>query len=79
MLAAILAVIIYRIVIVVLIYEGESEVLRKQARLITSITAACISVIIITLLNKVYEKIAIVLTNMGELCINYYLKVISNI
>ena len=63
--AAILGVIVYRIIIVVLIYRGESALLRKQARLITSVTAACLSVLAITILNKLYEKVAIFLTNMG--------------
>ena len=65
MLAAIMAVIIYRIFIVLLIYKSSDPVLKGQAKLITTITAACLSVIAITLLNKVYEKIAIFLTNMG--------------
>ena len=60
-----MAVIIYRIFIVLLIYKSSDPVLKGQAKLITTITAACLSVIAITLLNKVYEKIAIFLTNMG--------------
>lgn len=65
-LAAILAVIVYRVLIVLLIYESEDKILKSQARLVTTVTAACISVIIISLLNKIYEKIAVFLTNMGE-------------
>ena len=67
-LAAILAIIIYRIFIVVIIYKSKDQFIKSQARIITTITAACLSVIVITLLNKLYEKIAIFLTNMG---INY--------
>jgi len=67
-LAAILAVIIYRIVVVALIYKDTALFgpIRENASLVTSVTAACISLIIITLLNKIYEKIAIFLTNMGR-------------
>ena len=64
-LAAILAIIIYRIFIVVIIYKSKDQFIKSQARIITTITAACLSVIVITLLNKLYEKIAIFLTNMG--------------
>ncbi|KAF6023228.1 ANO4 [Bugula neritina] len=62
-LAAILAIIIYRIFVVVLIYNSPDQLIKSQASLITTVTAACLSVIVITLLNKVYEKIAVFLTD----------------
>lgn len=69
-LAAILAIIIYRIFIVIFIYRSDDQFIKAQARIITTVTAACLSVLVITLLNKIYEKIAIFLTNMGmKLCI----------
>jgi len=65
-LAAILAIIIYRIFVVVLIYNSPDQLIKSQASLITTVTAACLSVIVITLLNKVYEKIAVFLTDRGK-------------
>jgi len=52
--------------VVVLIYNSPDQLIKSQASLITTVTAACLSVIVITLLNKVYEKIAVFLTDRGK-------------
>ncbi|XP_067946749.1 anoctamin-4-like isoform X2 [Watersipora subatra] len=63
-LAAILSVILYRIFIAVPLYNQGNDLIRSQASLITSVTAACISVVAIAILNKVYEKLAVFLTHL---------------
>jgi hypothetical protein len=66
-LAAVFAVIIYRVIIVAVLYGQGDRLVKKYAKLLTTATAALLSLIIIMLLNKVYEKIAIFLTNFGKL------------
>ncbi|XP_064628203.1 anoctamin-4-like isoform X2 [Lineus longissimus] len=61
-LAAVFAVIVYRVFIVALLYLG-SETLRPYARITTTVTGACLSLIVITAFNKLYTVIAIALTH----------------
>lgn len=66
MLAAVFAVIIYRVIIVAVLYAQGDTLIKKYAKLLTTATAALLSLITIMLLNKIYEKIAIFLTNFGK-------------
>lgn len=59
--AFLVAVIVYRLVIVFLIRVAQLNKM-KFASLIPSTTAACINVLIITVLNKIYEPVAKYLT-----------------
>ncbi len=53
MLGAVFGVIMYRIIVVALFYAADDEFVRKNAKIATTATAACISLFIIVLLNKV--------------------------
>lgn len=62
---AVLGTIIYRISLVSVIYGGFSGYfIKTHAKLVTSMTAALINLIIIMILTKIYHKLAIHLTNM---------------
>ncbi|XP_064628631.1 anoctamin-4-like isoform X6 [Lineus longissimus] len=65
-LAAVFAVIIYRVIIVAVLYAQGDTLIKKYAKLLTTATAALLSLITIMLLNKIYEKIAIFLTNFEQ-------------
>ena len=51
--AAVFGVIMYRIIVVGLLYAASEEVIRKNAKLTTTATAACLNLIVILLLNRV--------------------------
>ncbi|CAH1799995.1 unnamed protein product, partial [Owenia fusiformis] len=63
-LAALLGVIVYRIVIVAVFYAQPYRYIQENAKLATTATAACINLIIIMLLNKIYYQVALALTNL---------------
>ncbi|KAI0208292.1 Anoctamin-4 [Lamellibrachia satsuma] len=63
-LGAVMGVIIYRMIIVGLLYAADNEVIQQNAKLTTTATAALINLIVIIFLNKVYQEIAIFLTNL---------------
>ncbi|XP_068222523.1 anoctamin-5-like isoform X2 [Palaemon carinicauda] len=63
-LAAVFAVTLYRIAVAVSVYKTDNEYIRTNARLITSITAAFINLLLIIILNYFYEKLVVWLTNL---------------
>ncbi|XP_033101600.1 anoctamin-4-like isoform X5 [Anneissia japonica] len=62
--AAVLGVIIYRIAVRAALAAVSDSLIASQASLITSLTASCISVTVIVLLQFLYEKIATWLTDL---------------
>ena len=64
--AAVFGVIIYRTTVSALLYAVDRESVKERAATITSITAACINLVIIIILSRVYLIIARILTNFGE-------------
>ncbi|XP_064081291.1 anoctamin-5-like isoform X3 [Macrobrachium nipponense] len=63
-LAAVFSVILYRIAVAVSVYKTDNEYIRSNTRLITSITAAFIDLILILILNFFYEKLVMWLTDL---------------
>ncbi|GFS12773.1 anoctamin [Elysia marginata] len=61
--AAVFGVIVYRTTVSALLYAVDQESVKERAATITSITAACINLVIIIILSRVYLIIARVLTN----------------
>ncbi|GFO42122.1 anoctamin [Plakobranchus ocellatus] len=61
--AAVFAVIVYRTTVSALLYAVDQESVKERAATITSITAACINLVIIIILGRVYLIVARVLTN----------------
>ncbi|KAB0791795.1 hypothetical protein PPYR_03595 [Photinus pyralis] len=61
---AVLGTIIYRLTLVTVIYSSGGPLLKKHAKIFTSITAALINLIIIMILTKFYHRLAIYLTNL---------------
>ncbi|XP_071112363.1 anoctamin-4-like isoform X7 [Haliotis cracherodii] len=61
--AAVFGVIVYRITVSALLYGANQEEISQRASTITSATAACINLVIIIVLGRVYLIIAEVLTN----------------
>ncbi|XP_067675849.1 anoctamin-4-like isoform X8 [Haliotis asinina] len=61
--AAVFGVIVYRITVSTLLYGTDQEEISQRASTITSATAACINLVIIIVLGRVYLVIAEVLTN----------------
>ena len=64
----IVAVIMYRVLISIPLFQ--SKTFRPQASTIASMSAAVVNLILIMALGKVYEKLALKLTQWGEL-VNY--------
>ncbi|KAK8378725.1 hypothetical protein O3P69_009442 [Scylla paramamosain] len=63
-LAAVVSVIMYRMAIAVAMYKTESPLFRRNAKLVTSITAASLNLVVIIIFNFFYEKIVVWLTNL---------------
>ncbi|XP_078583555.1 anoctamin-4-like isoform X6 [Branchiostoma floridae x Branchiostoma japonicum] len=63
-LAAVFAVIVYRIVIVVVFYRSDLGLISERAKLATSATAALLNLVAIMILNKMYERVCYWLTDM---------------
>ncbi|XP_033610715.1 anoctamin-4 isoform X2 [Cryptotermes secundus] len=61
---AVLGTIIYRISVVTVIYGSGEQFLKKHAKIFTSITAAVINLVIIMILTKLYQRLALWLTNL---------------
>ncbi|CAK9298490.1 unnamed protein product [Gordionus sp. m RMFG-2023] len=57
-------IIVYKLSILSVLYSKRDKIIRQNARLTTNITSAAINLIAILLLNKVYSKIATILTNI---------------
>ncbi|KAJ8032027.1 Anoctamin-4 [Holothuria leucospilota] len=62
--AAVVAVIIYRIAVKVALARTGSEFVSSMSSIVTSCTASAISVIIIMILQNIYERIAVWLTDL---------------
>ena len=60
--ATVVGVIVYRTAVVAALSANPDENIKKEARVITSITASSLNLVSITLLGFIYEKIAIMLT-----------------
>ncbi|KAL3882735.1 hypothetical protein ACJMK2_029046 [Sinanodonta woodiana] len=65
-LGAVFGVILYRIIITAVLYSSEEFLLRSRSTLVASATAACINLVIILVLNQLYLKIGLLLTNMEQ-------------
>lgn len=61
----IIAVIMYRVLISIPLFENKE--LRPKASTIASMSAAVVNLVIIMMLGRVYEKLALKLTQWGEL------------
>lgn len=62
-LAAVFGVIVYRMTVSAVLYATEQAQVSKYSSTVTSVTAACINLVVIIVLSKVYLVIATVLTN----------------
>ena len=56
MLAAVFGVIMYRIIIVTLFYASQETFVQNNAKLATTATAACLSLVVIIILNRVHAS-----------------------
>ncbi|XP_061192079.1 anoctamin-4-like isoform X3 [Saccostrea echinata] len=65
-LAAVFSVILYRIVMSAILYGNEENIIKTRASFISSITAACINLVIIIILNFFYQKVAYFLTELEQ-------------
>ncbi|XP_022079284.1 anoctamin-4-like isoform X4 [Acanthaster planci] len=63
-LAAVVGIIVYRIAIKAAVAASGAAFISSQASLITSITASCISLLVIMVLQNLYDKIATWLTDL---------------
>ncbi|XP_068899674.1 anoctamin-4-like [Tenebrio molitor] len=63
-LCAVLGTIIYRLSLVSVIYGSGGTFLKRHAKIVTSVSAALINLIIIMCLTRFYHRLAIYLTNM---------------
>jgi anoctamin-7 len=59
--AAVIGVIVYRLAIIAAMNKDNS--VRKYSSITSSLTSAIIQVALITILDKVYQKVAVILTN----------------
>ena len=59
MLAVVFGVIMYRVVLLSVLFVSPDEVVNKFAKIVTSITAAFISLVAILILNRVSNKMAL--------------------
>ncbi|XP_071550215.1 anoctamin-5 isoform X3 [Panulirus ornatus] len=62
--AAVFGVIIYRMAVAIAMYQTGSDLIRRNAKIVTSMTAACLNLIVIIILNFFYEKLVVWLTNL---------------
>lgn len=64
--AAVFCVILYRTIMVALLFSSDDEFIKANAKYATTATAALLNLIIIMLLNRVYVILAIFLTNFEQ-------------
>ncbi|MGH0117212.1 UNVERIFIED_CONTAM: hypothetical protein FKN15_046133 [Acipenser sinensis] len=64
--AAVFGIVIYRVVTVSTFAAFEWALIRKNSQVATTGTAVCINFCIIMLLNVLYEKVALILTNLEQ-------------
>ncbi|XP_045615890.1 anoctamin-4 isoform X2 [Procambarus clarkii] len=62
--AAMFSVIIYRMAVVIAMHQTESDLFRRNAKIVTSMTAACLNLMVIIILNYFYEKLVSWLTDL---------------
>ncbi|XP_076035437.1 anoctamin-5-like [Oratosquilla oratoria] len=62
--AAVFGVILYRMAVGVTMYQVGSDLFQRNAKLVTSISAATLNLIVILVLNYFYEKVVLWLTNL---------------
>ncbi|KAK8735898.1 hypothetical protein OTU49_005109, partial [Cherax quadricarinatus] len=62
--AAMFSVILYRMAVVIAMHQTESDLFRRNAKMVTSLTAACLNLMVIIILNYFYEKLVMWLTNL---------------
>ncbi|XP_042204998.1 anoctamin-4-like isoform X1 [Homarus americanus] len=62
--AAVFSVILYRMAVIIAMYQTTSDLFRRNAKLVTSMTAACLNLMVIIILNFFYEKLVVWLTNL---------------
>jgi len=62
----ILAVIIYRVVVAIPLHRAAAGLFRTQASTIAGVTASVINLIIILILGKIYQNLALRFTRWGE-------------
>ncbi|XP_033740659.1 anoctamin-4-like isoform X4 [Pecten maximus] len=65
-LGAVFGVILYRIVIVSILYANQEGIIKSRASFIATTTAACINLVIILILSFIYQRIALFLTNLEQ-------------
>ncbi|KAK3097463.1 hypothetical protein FSP39_009845, partial [Pinctada imbricata] len=66
-LAAVFGVILYRIVIAAVLYAATDEnTIRQRTSFIASTTAACINLIVILIMNFIYQRVAFFLTELEQ-------------
>ncbi|CAH1112019.1 unnamed protein product [Psylliodes chrysocephalus] len=63
-LCAVLGTIIYRLSLVSVIYTSKNSFMKKHAKIVTSVSAAVMNLIIIMFLTRFYHRLAIYLTNL---------------
>jgi anoctamin-7 len=61
----IIAVIMYRVLMMIILYRDTDGLLRSQSSTVASLTASVLNLIIILALSKIYEKLALKLTQWG--------------
>ena len=66
MLIFIVAIILYRILLSVALYRRTSGIIRSQASSVASITASVFNLIMILIMGRIYEKLALKLTQWGK-------------
>ena len=77
-LIAVFAIIMYRIIVVALLYASDDDVIKSNAKLATTATAACINLIVILIFNRVSvtSHLAIVLKyKQNNICFQVYERV----
>ncbi|KAL4232704.1 Anoctamin-4 [Mactra antiquata] len=65
-LIAVIGVIIYRIAIAAVLSASDMDIVKGRAGLVASATAACINLVIIVILNFIYQRIALGLTELEQ-------------
>uniref|UniRef100_T1J757 Anoctamin n=1 Tax=Strigamia maritima TaxID=126957 RepID=T1J757_STRMM len=63
-LATVFGVVVYRIATATALHSSTAEFIRENAKITVSVTSALINLTIILILDRVYQKIAIILTNL---------------
>ena len=67
----IIATILYRILITIPLYRGTAGLFKSHASTIASVTASLLNLLIILILGRFYEKLALKLTQWGTHQLDY--------